>query len=142
MTATSLPPPPAPLGLAPGLPATDRHAPGPDAGTLAVANAALRGRLALLARTLLHPPGPSRAANLLSAVSRSRAGRRGPCSPGHPRPQADLGCGINKVPKSLREPEAAGLVTRRRGLGRTTLSPPHDPPPPPAVEPRLLAPGP
>ncbi len=141
MIATPLPPPPAPPGLASGLPAADRRAPGPDAGTLAVASAALRGGFVLLPRTLLHAPGLSRDAKLLYAVLLSYAWQAGRCFPGYARLQADLGCGINQVTKYLRELEGAGLVTRRRrGLGKTTLYTLHDPPAPPTVEPARPSP--
>ncbi len=128
MTAIPLPHPPDPPGFAPDFDAADRHAPGPDAGTLAVANAALRGGFVLLPRTLLHAPGLSRDAKLLYAVLLSYAWQAGSCFPGYARLQADLGCGINQVTTYLREREGAGLVTRRRrGLGKTTLYTLHDP---------------
>src|SRR5215207_7341072 len=143
MTATPLPPPPAPPGFAPGLEAATPYEPGPDAGTLAVANAALRGGFVLLPRTLLHAPGLSRDAKLLYAVLLSYAWQRGRCFPGYERLQHDLGCGVNQVTKYLRELEGAGLVTRRRrGLGKTTLYTLHDPPPPPKVESPAPAPNP
>src|SRR5215207_1458246 len=91
-----------------------RRAPGPDAGTLAVASAALRGGFVLLPRTLLHAPGLSRDAKLLYAALLSYAWQQGRCFPGYARLQADLGCGINQVTRYLRELEEAGLVTRRR----------------------------
>jgi hypothetical protein len=135
MTVTPLPHPPEPPGIASGFPAADRRDPGPDAGTLAVANAALRGGFVLLPRTLLHAPGLSRDAKLLYAVLLSYAWQAGSCFPGYARLQADLGCGINQVTKYLRELEAGGLVTRRRrGLGKTTLYTVHDPPAPPSVK--------
>jgi hypothetical protein len=116
---------------------------GPGAGTLAVANAALRGGFVLLPRALLHAPGLSRDAKLLYAVLLSYAWQRGSCFPGYARLQADLGCGINQVTKYLRELEEAGLVTRRRrGLGKTTLYTLHDPPPPPKAEPTAPVPDP
>src|SRR6478736_2327259 len=122
MTATPLPHPPDPPGFLPSGPVTERRDPGPDAGTLAVANAALRGGFVLLPRTLLHAPGLSRDAKLLYAVLLSYAWQAGSCFPGYARLQADLGCGINQVTKYLRELEGVGLVTRhRRGLGKTTL---------------------
>jgi Helix-turn-helix domain len=106
------------------------------AGTLTVANAALRGGFVLLPRTLLHAPGLSRDAKLLYAVLLSYAWQQGSCFPGYARLQADLGCGINQVTKYLRELEDAGLVTRRRrGLGKTTVYTLHDPPAPPRAEP-------
>ena len=133
MTATPLPRPPDPSGLAPGLGAAARYEPGPDAGTLAVANAALRGGFVLLPRALLHAPGLSRDAKLLYAVLLSYAWQAGSCFPGYERLQHDLGCGVNQVTKYLRELEGAGLVTRRkRGQGKTTLYTLHDPPAPPA----------
>src|SRR5215204_252939 len=132
MTATPLPQPPNPLGLPPGLGATGQRDSGPDAGTLAVANAALRGGFVLLPRTLLHAPGLSRDAKLLYAVLLSYAWQRGSCFPGYERLQADLQCSVNSVTKWLQELERAGLVTRRRrGQGKTTLYTLHDPPPPP-----------
>src|SRR4051794_23110281 len=141
MTAIPLPRPPDPPGFPPGSPDTDRRDPGPDAGTLAVANAAIRGGFVLLPRTLLHAPGLSRDAKLLYAVLLSYAWQAGSCFPGYARPQADLGCGINQVTKYLRELESAGLVTRRRrGLGKTTLYTLHDPPAPPKIEPDHLIP--
>jgi Helix-turn-helix domain len=106
------------------------------AGTLMVANAALRGGFVLLPRTLLHAPGLSRDAKLLYAVLLSYAWQRGSCFPGYARLQADLGCGINQVTQYLRELEDAQLVTRRRrGLGKTTIYTLHDPPAPPKAEP-------
>src|SRR5215207_6846162 len=136
MTATPLPPPPAPPGFAPGLEAATPYEPGPDAGTLAVANAALRGGFVLLPRTLLHAPGLSRDAKLLYAVLLSYAWQRGSCFPGYERLQHDLGCGVNQVTRYLRELEGAGLVTRRkRGQGKTTLYTLHDPPAPPTASP-------
>ena len=136
MTATPLPHPPDPPGFTPGLGTADRREPGPDSGTLAVANAALRGGFVLLPRTLLHAPGLSRDAKLLYAVLLSYAWQQGRCFPGYARLQADLGCGINQVTKYLRELEGAGLVTRRRrGLGKTTLYTLHDPAAPPKIEP-------
>src|SRR5215207_5738338 len=128
MTATPLPPPPAPPGFAPGLEAATPYEPGPDAGTLAVANAALRGGFVLLPRTLLHTPGLSRDAKLLYAVLLSYAWQAGSCFPGAERLQHDLGCGKNQVTRYLQELEAAGLVTRRRrGEGKTTVYTLHDP---------------
>jgi hypothetical protein len=122
--STTADPPELPAGLGAG----ERH----DAGTLAVASAALRGGFVLLPRALLHAPGLSRDAKLLYAVLLSYAWQRGSCFPGYERLQADLGCGINQVTKYLRELEGAGLVThRRRGLGKTTLYTLHDPPTPP-----------
>ena len=130
MTATAMLATPAPP---PGIPPGD--AGDPAAGTLAVANAALRGGFVLLPRTLLHAPGLSRDAKLLYAVLLSYAWQRGSCFPGYERLQADLQCGINQVTKYLRELEGVGLITRRRrGLGKTTLYTLHDPPPPPKVE--------
>jgi Helix-turn-helix domain len=135
MTATPTPNTPAPV---PGIPAGldagagDQH----DAGTLAVANAALRGGFVLLPRPLLHAPGLSRDAKLLYAVLLSYAWQQGSCFPGYARLQADLGCGINQVTKYLRELEGARLVTRRRrGLGKTTVYTLHDPPTPPKAVP-------
>src|SRR5215204_7571391 len=134
MTATPLPQPPNPLGLPPGLGATGQREPGPDAGTLAVANAALRGGFVLLPRTLLHAPGLSRDAKLLYAVLLSYAWQRGSCFPGAERLQHDLGCGVNQVTKYLRELEGAGLVTRRkRGQGKTTRYTLYDAPAPPTA---------
>ncbi len=52
------------------------------AGTLTVANAALRGGFVLLPRTLLHAPGLSRDAKLLYAVLLSYAWQQGSCFPG------------------------------------------------------------
>src|SRR5215207_11622914 len=139
MTATTMPRTPAPA---------PETSPGPggandqDAGTLAVASAALRGGFVLLPRTLLHAPGLSRDPKLLYAVLLSYAWQRGSCFPGYARLQHDLGCGINQVTKYLRELEGAGLVTRRRrGLGKTTVYTLHDPPPPPAT-PRATPPEP
>jgi len=112
----------APLGAPAGVP----H-PGPDAGTLAVANAALRGGFVLLPRTLLHAPGLSRDAKLLYAVLLSYACQAGSCFPGAERLQHDLGCGKNQVTRYLQELEVAGLVTRqRRGQGKTTRYTLHD----------------
>jgi Helix-turn-helix domain len=120
--------------LVPGSP------PGPDgrasedngAGTLIVANAALRGGFVLLPRTLLHAPGLSRDAKLLYAVLLSYAWQQGSCFPGAERLQHDLGCGKNQVTRYLQELEDAGLVSRRRrGQGKTTLYTLHDPPAPP-----------
>src|SRR5262245_15198865 len=134
MTATPLPHPP---GFSPYIPTTGQRAPGPDAGTLAVANAALRGGFVLLPRTLLHAPGLSRDAKLLYAVLLSYAWQAGSCFPGYERLQHDLGCGVNQVTKYLRELEGAGLVTRRkRGQGKTTLYTLHDPPASPASGPQ------
>src|SRR5215212_6959863 len=128
MTATPLPHPPDPLGFAPGVSVADRREPGPDAGTLAVANAALRGGFVLLPRTLLHAPGLSRDAKLLYAVLLSYAWQAGRCFPGAERLQHDLGCGKNQVTRYLQELAAAGLVTRRRrGQGKTTVYTLHDP---------------
>ena len=133
MTATPLSRPPAP---APGIPPSLGDVGPQEAGTLAVANAALRGGFVLLPRTLLHAPGLSRDAKLLYAVLLSYAWQQGSCFPGYARLQADLGCGINQVTKYLRELETSGLVTRRRrGLGKTTLYTLHDPPAPPKAEP-------
>ncbi len=102
------------------------------AGTLAVANAALRGGFVLLPRTLLHAPGLSRDAKLLYAVLLSYAWQQGSCFPGAERLQHDLGCGKNQVTRYLQELEDAGLVSRRRrGQGKTTLYTLHDPPAPP-----------
>jgi hypothetical protein len=107
-----------------------------DPGTLAVANAALRGGFVLLPRAVLHAPELSRDAKLLYAVLLSYAWQGGSCFPGYQRLQADLGCGVNQITKYLRELEGAGLVTRRRrGLGKTTVYTLHDVPPPPRAEP-------
>jgi hypothetical protein len=107
-----------------------------DHGTLAVANAALRGGFVLLPRAVLHAPRLSRDAKLLYAVLLSYAWQGGSCFPGYQRLQADLGCGINQLTKYLRDLEGAGLITRRRrGLGKTTVYTLHDPPPPPRAEP-------
>ena len=115
--------------LPPGSPPDADDIDAQAAGTLAVANTALRGGFVLLPRTLLHAPGLSRDAKLLYAVLLSYAWQAGSCFPGYARLQADLGCGINQVTKYLRELEGAGLVTRRRrGLGKTTLYTLHDPP--------------
>jgi hypothetical protein len=128
MTATPMPsplapPPEIPAGLDTG--AGDQ----PDAGMLAVANAALRGGFVLLPRTLLHAPGLSRDAKLLYAVLLSYAWQQGSCFPGAERLQHDLGCGKNQVTRYLQELEHAGLVSRRRrGQGKTTLYTLHDPP--------------
>src|SRR5215218_4009139 len=131
MTATPLPHPPVPLGAPGGLEAA-RHAPDPDAGTLAVANAALRGGFVLLPRTLLHAPGLSRDAKLLYAVLLSYAWQAGSCFPGYERLQHDLQCSVNSVTKWMQELEGAGLVTRRkRGQGKTTRYTLHEPPAPP-----------
>ena len=125
MTATAMLATPAPP---PGIPPGD--AGDPAAGTLAVANAALRGGFVLLPRTLLHAPGLSRDAKLLYAVLLSYAWQRGSCFPGYERLQADLQCGINQVTKYLRELEGVGLITRRRrGLGQDhSLHPPRPAP--------------
>jgi len=101
--------------------------PGPEPGTLAVANAALRGGFVLLPRTLLHALGLSRDAKLLYAVLLSYAWQAGSCFPGAERLQHDLGCGKNQVTRYLQELEVAGLVTRqRRGQGKTTRYTLHD----------------
>ena len=128
MTATPLPHPSAPPGLPTSLRGAAGLAPVPDAGTLTVANAALRGGFVLLPRTLLHAPGLSRDAKLLYAVLLSYAWQQGRCFPGAERLQHDLGCGKNQVTRYLQELEAAGLVTRRRrGQGKTTVYTLHDP---------------
>jgi hypothetical protein len=135
MTALPLPPPRPPdsPGFPPGPGAADLYAPDPDAGTLAVANAALRGGFVLLPRTLLHAPGLSRDAKLLYAVLLSYAWQAGSCFPGYERLQADLQCSVNSVTKWMQELERAGLVTRRkRGQGKTTRYTLHDPAAPPA----------
>ena len=132
MTATPLPHPPDPPGVSPGLGAAGRRDSGPDPGTLAVANAALRGGFVLLPRTLLHAPGLSRDAKLLYAVLLSYAWQAGSCFPGYERLQHDLQCSVNSVTKWMQELEGAGLVTRRkRGQGKTTRYTLHDPPAPP-----------
>jgi hypothetical protein len=135
MTATPMPSPPAPPPEIPaGLGgAGDQQ----TAGTLAVANAALRGGFVLLPRALLHAPGLSRDAKLLYAVLLSYAWQQGSCFPGADRLQHDLGCGKNQVTRYLQELEDAGLVSRRRrGQGKTTLYTLHDPPaaPPPTSQ--------
>ena len=133
MTATATLATPAPP---PGSLPTPGDPGGQDAGTLAVANTALRGGFVLLPRTLLHAPGLSRDAKLLYAVLLSYAWQRGSCFPGYARLQHDLQCGVNQVTKYLRELEGAGLVTRRkRGQGKTTLYTLHDPPAPPTTGP-------
>ena len=119
-----LPPGPDPH---PGAGADDR-----DAGTLAVASAALRGGFVLLPRTLLHAPGLSRDAKLLYAVLLSYAWQQGSCFPGYERLQVDLQCSVNSVTKWMQELQGARLVSRRRrGQGKTTLYTLHDPPAPP-----------
>jgi hypothetical protein len=133
MTATPLPHPPDPSRFASSVSAADRHEPGPDAGTLAVANAALRGGFVLLPRTLLHAQGLSRDAKLLYAVLLSYAWQAGSCFPGYERLQTDLQCSVNSLTKWMQELEGAGLVTRRkRGQGKTTRYTLHDPSAPPA----------
>ena len=133
MTATAMLATPAPP---PGIPPAPGDPGGQDAGTLAVANAALRGGFVLLPRTLLHAPGLSRDAKLLYAVLLSYAWQRGSCFPGAERLQADLGCGKNQVTRYLQELEGAGLLSRRRrGQGKTTLYTLHDPPTPSAPAP-------
>jgi hypothetical protein len=125
-TATPVPSTPVPP---PGIPAGLGDVERQDAGTLAVANAALRGGFVLLPRTLLHAPGLSRDAKLLYAVLLSYAWQQGSCFPGAERLQHDLGCGKNQVTRYLQELEAAGLVSRRRrGQGKTTVYTLHDPP--------------
>jgi hypothetical protein len=132
MTRTPIPAPEFPPGLQGR--ADDHH----DAGTLTVANAALRGGFVLLPRTLLHAPGLSRDAKLLYAVLLSYAWQQGSCFPGAERLQHDLGCGKNQVTRYLQELEDAGLVSRRRrGQGKTTLYTLHEPPAAPAA-PSLL----
>ncbi len=119
MTATPLSRPPAP---APGIPPSLGDVGPQEAGTLAVANAALRGGFVLLPRTLLHAPGLSRDAKLLYAVLLSYAWQQGSCFPGYARLQQDLDCSANSLTRYLGELERAGLITRRRrGLGKTTL---------------------
>jgi hypothetical protein len=72
--------------------------------------------------------GLSTAAKLLYVVLRSYAAPDGTCYPGYARLQADVGCGINRLTRAVRELEAAGLVTRRRrGQGRTTRYAVHAP---------------
>jgi hypothetical protein len=102
------------------------------AGTLTVANAALRGGFVLLPRTLLHAPGLSRDAKLLYAVLLSYAWQQGSCFPGYERLQHDLQCSVNSVTKWMQELEGVRLVTRRkRGQGKTTVYTLLDPPTPP-----------
>ena len=105
MTATPLLAPARPARGPAGLGAAAARAPAPDAGTLAVANAALRGGFVLLPRTLLHAPGLSRDAKLLYAVLLSYAWQAGSCFPGSDRLQHDLGCGMNQVTRYLQELE-------------------------------------
>ena len=103
-----------------------------DAGTLTVANAALRGGFVLLPRTLLHAPGLSRDVKLLYAVLLSYAWQQGSCFPGYERLQHDLQCSVNSVTKWMQELEGVRLVTRRkRGQGKTTVYTLLDPPTPP-----------
>jgi Helix-turn-helix domain len=129
MTATPMLRTPAP---APGIPPAAPGADDRDAGTLAVASAALRGGFVLLPRTLLHAPGLSRDAKLLYAVLLSYAWQEGRCFPGYARLQADLQCSVNSVTKWMQELQGARLVTRRRrGQGKTTVYTLHDPPAPP-----------
>ena len=110
MTATPMTRTPTPVPEFP--PSLNGRAGEDDAGTLTVANAALRGGFVLLPRTLLHAPGLSRDAKLLYAVLLSYAWQQGSCFPGYTRLQHDLGCGINQVTRYLRELEDAGLITR------------------------------
>ncbi len=118
MTAVPMTRPPFPAPEFP--PGLDSRTGGEHAaGTLTVANAALRGGFVLLPRTLLHAPGLSRDAKLLYAVLLSYAWQQGSCFPGTERLQHDLGCGKNQVTRYLQELEDAGLVSRRRrGQGR------------------------
>jgi hypothetical protein len=65
--------------------------------------------------------GLSTEAKLLYVVLRSYTGPDGTCYPGYARLQADVGCGVNRLTRAVRELEAAGLITRRRrGQGKTT----------------------